>query len=142
MKVLFICKGNWFRSQVAEAIYNQITGTHDAVSAGTYVGAPDEPEGQILSDLFPDPVFFEAMESHGLYLRNHKTKKLTPEMLQDANVVISMAQEPYIPDFLSKDPRVVWRNVEDYSVVTKELAERTYDTLTRLIKGIIAKENI
>jgi len=35
MKVLFICKNNQFRSQMAASMYNKITGTNDADSAGT-----------------------------------------------------------------------------------------------------------
>ena len=58
MKVLFICKGNWYRSQIAEAIYNQLTHSHDASSVGTFVGTKDEPEGQVLSNLFNDTSFF------------------------------------------------------------------------------------
>ena len=57
---LFICKGNWFRSQMAAAIYNRLTASDAAHSVGTYAGAPDEPEGQVLADLFPTPDFFEA----------------------------------------------------------------------------------
>jgi protein-tyrosine-phosphatase len=49
MKVLFICKGNWMRSQIAAALYNHVTKTQDADSVGTYVGAPEEPEGRALS---------------------------------------------------------------------------------------------
>ena len=68
-KVLFICKGNWFRSQMAAAIYNKLTNSSDADSAGTYAGSPDEPEGQIISDLFKTPDFFEIMEKNGMSVR-------------------------------------------------------------------------
>ena len=35
MKILFVCEGNMMRSQMAEAFYNELTGTRDAISAGT-----------------------------------------------------------------------------------------------------------
>lgn len=51
-KVLFICKGNWFRSQMAAAIFNKLTNSNLADSAGTCAGTKEEPEGQTLAQLF------------------------------------------------------------------------------------------
>jgi protein-tyrosine-phosphatase len=107
MRVLFICKGNIARSQMAAAIYNHLTRTEDAISAGTYVGAPEEPEGRILSKLFPDPAFFELLEKYGMNIRNNRTVKLLPRMIDDADIVVSMAEEPYIPDFVKDNPRII-----------------------------------
>src|ERR1043165_7719096 len=99
MKILFICKGNWFRSQMAAAIYNKLTNTRDAISAGTYTGAPDEPEGLALTQVYEgQPQFFEVMEANGMDVKQNITTKLLPEMLNQADVIISMAEEPYIPD--------------------------------------------
>lgn len=140
MKVLFICKGNYFRSQMAEAIYNHLTNSHDAFSAGTYVGAPDEPEGQRLSDLFKnDPNFFEIVESHGMNLRNNVTKKLTPEMLNQFDVVVSMAEEPFVPDFLRNDKKVIWWDIKNPKSAPPGFFKDTYDKLEVLIRELIKK---
>ncbi len=56
---------------MAAAIYNKLTCSNDADSVGTYVGAPDEPEGQILADLFETPDFFEVMEKNGMNIRKN-----------------------------------------------------------------------
>ncbi|MEI6479670.1 MAG: hypothetical protein WCO21_02490 [bacterium] len=61
MKALFICKGNYERSQMAAAIYNKLTNTRDADSVGTYFGAPEEPEGQMLSKLMSYEYFFPVL---------------------------------------------------------------------------------
>lgn len=132
MKVLFVCKGNWFRSQIAEAVYNYLTHSSDASSAGTYVGAPDEPEGQMIFSLLPAP-FFQIMESHGLDLKNKRTRKLTSEMVKEADMVVSMAQEPYIPDFLRNDPKVIWWDVPDDQDV-----EKTYEKVEGLVKSLLS----
>lgn len=65
MKVLFVCKNNQFRSQMAASLYNKMTGTDNAYSAGTYVGSVDVPEGTIVEGYFRTPDFFELMEKNG-----------------------------------------------------------------------------
>jgi protein-tyrosine-phosphatase len=138
MKVLFICKGNWFRSQIAEAIYNKLTNSHDASSVGTYVGAPEEPEGQVLKDLFKTPDFFEIMESHGLNIRENKTKRLTPEMLDDYDTIVSMAEDPYVPNYLKDNNKVIQWNVKNpTAAVDTELAEKTYQQIYNLVEDLI-----
>mgnify|MGYP001568330819 CR=1 FL=1 len=131
MKVLFVCKGNWYRSQIAAALYNQLTHGEEGSSAGTYVGAMDEPEGQSVSTLMPAD-FFETAEAHGLDLRTHRTRKLTPEMMESVDVVVSMAEEPYIPDFLRTNPKVVFWDVPD-----GKRAEAMYQKIASLVSGLV-----
>lgn len=125
---------------MAASIYNQITGTNDADSAGTYVGSPDTPEGAAIEGYFRLPDFFEFMEEKGMNIRNNRMKKLSSEMIEGANKVISMAEEPFIPDFLRRDKKVVWWNVENPSFVTREVAEKTYSQIKNLIEGFILSE--
>lgn len=140
MKTLFICKGNWFRSQIAEALYNHLTDTRDAISAGTYTGAPDEPEGVQLSEVLTGGNIFAVMDSHGFDLREKRTTKLTPELLASADVVVSMAEEPYIPDFLKNDSRVIWWDIANPPNVTREFVEETYQKLYMLVSDLIRKK--
>jgi protein-tyrosine-phosphatase len=142
MKVLFICKGNWFRSQAAEAIYNQITKSNDAFSVGTYVGAPDEPEGQVLKDLFKqNPSFLNVMKSHGMNLDDKVTKKLLLEMLNQFDIVVSMAEEPFIPDFLKNDKKVIWWQVENPTGFSNNeiYYENAYQKIYKLVSDLISK---
>lgn len=115
---------------MAEAIYNKMTNSNDATSAGTYTGAPDEPEGQKLTNLMTEQ-FFRFMDSHGLDLRNKTTRRLTPEILKDADVVVSMAEEPYRPDYLRADSRVIWWDVPDGRGV-----EETYPEILTRVKSL------
>ena len=125
---------------MAEAIYNQLTRSRDASSVGTYVGAKDEPEGQILSDLFNDGSFlFNVLEAHGLNLRNNHTKKLLPEMLTKYDLVVSMAEEPYVPDFLKNDARVIWWDVKDGGDTTLQSMTNKYNEIEELVRRLIAE---
>jgi len=141
-KVLFICKGNWFRSQMAAAIYNKLTNSNDADSVGTYTGALDEPEGQILSKLFKTRDFFEVMENNGMNVRNYKTKRLQPFMIAEYKTVISMAEEPFIPDYLKQDKKVIRWNVENPPYVDRKIAEDTYMKIYSLVENLIHANKI
>ncbi len=143
MKVLFICKGNYVRSQMAEAIYNKMTNSHDATSAGTYPGAVDEPEGQVLSDLFAnDSPFMRIMDEHGMNIRNKRTVRLTPKILKDVDIAVSMAEEPFIPDFLKNDKRVIWWDIDNPKEASEDFVRETYQKLTGLINGLIEKQSV
>ena len=138
-KALFICKGNWLRSQMAAAIYNKLMGTCDADSVGTYPGAPDEPEGQLLSDLFEDPYFFEIMEEHGMNVRSCRTKRLLPPMLDEYEIVVSMAEDPYVPDFLKASEKVIFWQIENPIDGDKKTLEGIYGRIERLVGELISK---
>lgn len=138
MKILFICKNNQFRSQMAASIYNQITGTEDADSAGTYVGSAEVPEGTVIEKYFKTPDYFELMEENGMSIRNNLTKKLTPEMIEGASTVVSIVQEPFIPDYLRNNEKVVWWKVEDPLIATREVSEKTYSEIKSLVEQLVS----
>lgn len=142
MKVLFICKNNQFRSQMAASMYNQITGTNDADSVGTYVGSVNVPEGDIIEKYFRTPDFFELMEKNGMSIRNNRTKKLLPEMIDEAGIVISMAKEPFVPNFLRDNKKVTWWEIEDPVFVTRDVAEKTYSQIKSLVEQLIMSDTV
>jgi len=77
--VLFVCVGNTGRSQMAEAFFNQLAGGKaKASSAGT------NPANII------DPPVVQAMKEMGIDISSNRPKKLTVEMLNQADKVITM----------------------------------------------------
>ena len=137
MKILFVCKSNQFRSQMAASLYNKITGTTDAGSVGTYVGSDSEPEGVVIETRFHTSDFFELMEEEGMYIRNNRTKRLLPEMIEETEIVVSMAEEPFVPDFLLNNKKVLQWNVENPAFATREVSEKTYRQIKCLVEELI-----
>ena len=77
--ILFVCVGNSGRSQMAEAFFNHLAkGKARALSAGT------EPAGAV------DPNAVAVMKEVGIDISRNKPKKLTLEMLDKADKVITM----------------------------------------------------
>jgi len=77
--VLFVCVGNSGRSQMAEAFFNHLAkGKTKALSAGT------EPASVV------DPTAIKVMKEVGIDISKNKPKALTPEMIDQANLVVTM----------------------------------------------------
>jgi len=77
--VLFVCVHNSGRSQMAEAFFNQLAqGKVRALSAGT------DPDDAI------DPAVLEAMREVGIDMSGNGPKALTPEMVEQADRVVTM----------------------------------------------------
>jgi len=119
------------RSQIAEAFYNKLSGTSDATSAGTYVGAPDEPSDRVLKDILPE-YFFAKVDAYGCDLREKVTKQLTPQLLSESGIAITMAEEPYVPDFLKESKAVVWN-------ISNEASEQNIKEIYRRVKSLICE---
>ncbi|MFQ5826237.1 MAG: arsenate reductase ArsC [Dehalococcoidia bacterium] len=77
--VLFVCVHNSGRSQMAEAFLNRLAkGKVKALSAGT------DPADTI------DPTVVEAMREVGIDISDNRPKALTPEMVEQADRVVTM----------------------------------------------------
>jgi protein-tyrosine-phosphatase len=89
MKILFICKGNVGRSQMAEGFLNSMTSKHKAFSAGLNPGLH---ENKMLSEEKDSMVVVKSMKEKGIDLSKKRSKKLTKEMFDKADIVVSMCR--------------------------------------------------
>ena len=100
--VLFVCLHNAGRSQMSQALFERAAdGRHGAASAGTTPAERVHPE------------VVEAMRELGIDLGDRSPKRLTVEMAEEADVVVTMGcgdECPYIPgkryvDWELEDPK-------------------------------------
>jgi arsenate reductase len=114
MKILFVCRQNVGRSQMAKAFYNHLTHSHDADAAGTHV--PDE--GQTLLErkaASSSKNFFvlDVMKDSGIDMSEYKRRALTENDLQRYDRIISMAKREDTPQWLLKSAKYVQWEVKD-----------------------------
>jgi len=87
--VLFVCLHNAGRSQMSQALFEQTAaGRHTAASAGTTPAERVHPE------------VVEAMGELGIDLADRQPQRLTTELAEQADVVVTMGcgdECPYIP---------------------------------------------
>lgn len=135
MKVLFICRANVGRSQMAEAIFNSLVeDKHIAMSVGTKVG---EKDGQTLRERGGVEKTLTVMNEIGLDVLDNTRTQLTEEMLSRVDVVISMIGPEDCPEFLINDTRTIYWKIVDPYKQTLEFTRDTRDKITKLIKELL-----
>lgn len=98
MTVLFLCRQNAGRSQMAQAFFEKAAPEHRAVSGGSSPAARVHPE------------VVDAMREIGFDLSGRTPAKVDAEMLAKADVVISMGcDDPAVCDYPG-------RKVEDWAI--------------------------
>src|SRR5882724_5704942 len=101
MKVLFICRANAGRSQMAEAFYNNMTGTNDATSAGVDLKNSVKGDDPSLPELV-----IKVMEEVGINVSQNRRDYITKEMVEVADKVIVITDHP-MPDYIEKSPKLI-----------------------------------
>jgi len=126
--ILFVCVHNSGRSQMAEALFNQLARRKaQALSAGT------QPAGNV------NPVVVEAMKEVGIDISGNKPKALTMDIVEKVDRMITMGcgaeAETVCParfveteDWELEDPKD--KSLEEIRKIRDEIKER----VTKLIK--------
>ena len=118
---LFVCKANAGRSQMSAALFERAAGgQHRAISAGSEA----DPEGRV------HPAVVEAMQELGLDLSARRPQRLSQELAEQADVVVTMGCGdacPFIPgkryiDWDLDDPKD--RPIEDVRTIRDDIDAR------------------
>ncbi|MEK6892808.1 MAG: low molecular weight phosphatase family protein [Nanoarchaeota archaeon] len=108
MKLLFVCKANVGRSQIAEAFYEKYSLNPNVKSAGY---APEEWEGKNLDTAQHVKV---CMDEEGINVRKKISKKLNKEMADWADkIIVFDSKKQDWPAFLRESGRVEIWEIED-----------------------------
>jgi arsenate reductase len=118
---LFVCLHNAGRSQMSAALFERAAGgRHHALSAGSEA----DPDGRV------HPPVVEVMRELGVDLSDRRPQRLSPELVEQADVVVTMGCGdacPVIPgtrylDWELEDPKD--RPVDEVRATRDEIARR------------------
>ena len=138
MKILFVCHGNVARSQIAEAIYNKLTNSNDAESAGTHVDKPGETLGQRKKRIGASLVV-DVMNDVNMSINNKKRTQLTRDMLENFDKVINMSPKRYAPTWLAKSPKYSYWKIRDPMSRGYTTTDNTRKTIEKKVKELLVK---
>jgi arsenate reductase len=126
---LFVCLHNAGRSQMSAALFERAAhGRHHALSAGSEA----DPNGHV------HPPVVEVMGELGIDLSDRHPQRLTRELAEQADVVVTMGCGdacPYIPgkryiDWELEDPK--GRPVEEVRATRDDIARRVTELVAEL----------
>lgn len=126
-RVLFVCLHNAGRSQMSQALFERAArGRHEAESAGTTPAEHVHPE------------VVEAMRELEIDLSGARPRRLTQEMAERADAVVTMGcgdECPYVPgkrylDWDVEDPKA--RTLEEVRVIRDEIERRVLALVAEL----------
>lgn len=133
MKILFVCKGNIARSQIAEALSKKYY-DFNSISAGTKLSNPEL--GEMIKNIPLTENLFIVMNEEGIDFSDKKRKEVTKEMINDVDKIIIMAEEETIPEFLKNNKKVIYWKIEDPRGKSLEEWRKLVKQLKELLKTL------
>lgn len=124
---------------MAEAIYNRLTNSTDASSAGTHI----EGAGDTLAEFNNRPgtksFTIEVMRDAGFNIEDNKQKQLTKDMLEEYDLVVSMAAKQFTPGWLSSAPNYVYWKISDPRGRSYAVTKHAKDEVERKVNELISR---
>ena len=130
--VLFVCLHNAGRSQMSKALFDRAAaGRHTSESSGSRA----DPNGRV------HPEVVEVMRELGIDLSGRQPRRLTGDLVEPADVVVTMGcgdECPYLPgkryvDWDLQDPKGL--PLDQVRSIRDDIAQRTEDLVRDLDAG-------
>ncbi len=125
---LFVCLHNAGRSQMSAALFERAAGgRHRALSAGSEA----DPEGRV------HPPVVQVMRELGIHLTDRRPRRLSHELAEQADVVVTMGCGdacPYVPG-----KRYIDWELEDPKGRPVDEVRATRDDIARRVEALVAE---
>jgi len=136
MKILFVCKSNVGRSQMAESIFNKLTKKHISKSAGV---SPGKWEGKKLIEA---KHVLPSLKEIDIDAKENTSKKITKEFVDWSEKVIVIGVDSEIwPDYLKESKKVEFWDVKDMAYTDLEGHREGRDEIKKRIIKLIESLN-
>ncbi len=139
MKILFVCYANAGRSQVAEALFNQLS-QHQAESAGTKVDellAKRNPPTRTIKHATGGQSVIAYMGSEGIDVSENTRQQLTPQIVENSDRVVVITSKESWPNYLQENEKVTFWDIPNAVGMTPEAARVVYDHVKKHVKDLV-----
>jgi arsenate reductase len=142
MKVLFVCRANVGRSQIAEAIFNKLAPEgYTSISAGTNVldKEGNSMEGQTLANRVGAEQVLEVLRELNIEAGSAVRNQITESMINESNVVVVMAEKETWPEYLLNNNKVIYWEIIDPKAMGIDETRQIRDQIAGLVEKLIAE---
>lgn len=138
MKVLFVCRGNVGRSQIAEALLKKEAGDRfDVSSAGTKLSGPEQPIGELMPAI---KEVLDVMIEVGVDVSHNIRRQVTEEMVNGVDKIVLVVDEnDPIPDYLTDNTKVIRWDVLDPKGKDLEFTRKVRDQIHGYIQKFVTE---
>lgn len=135
MKVLYVCRSNIGRSQIAEAYHNHFGGEAD--SAGTRLRYL---EGTILdtSELGAGKIIL-TMKEEGIEINEKRLKYLDQKMVEEYEKIIVMAEPETWPQYLRACNKIEYWDINDPKRASFRKIRRIRDKIKGKVRELLSQ---
>lgn len=136
MKILFVCRGNVGRSQMAEALLKKENDNRfEVCSAGTKLSGPEQPIGELLPGI---KEVLDVMKEVGVDISQNIRKQVTEEIVNDVDkIVLVVDDNDPIPEYLVNNSKVTRWAVPDPKGKDLDFTRTVRNQISDLIKQFI-----
>ena len=137
MKVLFVCKANVSRSQVAQVRFEQLS-KHESYCAGIGVAesVAQRPSSKLKDIRNLSPVEYIKTRL-GIDHSERDRLQLTPEMIDDMDLAIIIHDKAEWPDYLKEGANVVFWDIPDTPGLDDESAGKLWDQVQLRVEELV-----
>jgi arsenate-mycothiol transferase len=135
MKIIFVCRGNVGRSQMAAGLFQKMAGAGFEVSSAGTMAA----QAQTLAEFTPaaDNVI-ACMKEEGIDVSQRVPLQLTPEMVAAADRVIFIADDnDPVPDYLQSNDKVTRWTTLDPKGTDLEFHRQVRGEIKQKVEGLV-----
>ncbi|MBI3325761.1 MAG: hypothetical protein HYZ81_03535 [Nitrospinae bacterium] len=139
MKVLFVCYANVGRSQVAQAYFDKLS-QHNSDGAGIAVNdliAKGNLSSGKLKDVRDNRSVVYIRRAFGVDISEKERQQLTPAMIDQADLVIVIAERDRWPDYLKEGGKVVFWDIPDGVGQTDEFVHDVFGQVQRRVEQLV-----
>lgn len=130
MKVLFLCKGNRGRSQMAEGYFRNFYPQHKVSSAG--VNASKEKH---LGEPVPYDIV-KIMKDDGVDVSKQKIKAVTKEIVDSSDRIVVLCSKNICPKYVSDNDKVEFWDIDDPEGRGIDVGRRIKDLIKNKVKNM------
>ncbi len=139
MKVLFVCYANVGRSQVAQAYFSKLS-QHASGTAGIAVDelmAKASLSSRKLKDVPTQRSVEYIRREFGVGISERERQQLTPALIDNADLVIVIAERQRWPGYLKEGGKVVFWDIPDAVGQTDDFAYDVYRQVQRRVERLV-----